>query len=83
MTFAPLSAEAKEGYVFLKWNVEGVQVEDVTAETISFQMPAGNVTLNAEYRATPGDEFPVAAIAALAIFSVMGMAVLSFRKRQA
>ena len=79
-----VNAGTKAGFTFNGWTVNGVTVADTSASSITFVMPEGNVTLTANWVSTnspTGDSFPVAAIAALAIFSVMGMAVISFRKK--
>ena len=77
-----VKAGTKEGFDFVGWTVEGVEVADKASNTITFVMPAANVTLTANWSPKSGDNFPVAAMTALAIFSVMGMAVISFRKKE-
>ena len=42
-----------QGKVFDKWEVSGVTVADETAATITFIMPAGNVTAKATYKDIP------------------------------
>ena len=45
-----VTAPEKEGFTFTGWEVEGVpEGTDTTSETISFKMPANNVTLKAQY----------------------------------
>ena len=44
-----VTAPEKEGYTFTDWVVDGVTVADKTSKTLAFTMPAGNVTLTANY----------------------------------
>ena len=44
-----VTAPEKEGYTFTDWAVDGVTVADKTSKTVAFTMPAGNVTLTANY----------------------------------
>ena len=45
-----VTAPEKEGFTFSYWEAEGVpEGTDTTSETISFKMPANNVTLKAQY----------------------------------
>ena len=41
------TAQAKEGWVFTGWAAEGVTLTDIMSPTISFAMPAGDVTVTA------------------------------------
>ena len=77
-----VNAGTKEGFDFAGWTVSGVQVSDANAASITFTMPEGDVVLTANWSPKTGDNFSVVAIAALAIFSAMGMAVISFRKKE-
>lgn len=45
-----LTAEPEEGYLFDGWELTGVTVEDASALTISFRMPAESVTAKAVFR---------------------------------
>ncbi|MFV0441924.1 MAG: S-layer homology domain-containing protein [Lachnospirales bacterium] len=52
--------EPEEGKEFDKWEVEGVTVDDVTANPLTFTMPEGDVTLTAVYKDAEEDkEAPV------------------------
>lgn len=42
-----LTAQSKEGWVFTGWSAEGVTLADATSPTISFAMPASDVTVTA------------------------------------
>ena len=44
-----VTAAEKEGYTFTDWAVDGVTVADKTSKTLAFTMPAGDVTLTANY----------------------------------
>ena len=45
-----VTAPEKDGYTFTGWEVTGLPADvDTTSETISFTMPANNVTLKAQY----------------------------------
>ena len=44
-----VTAPEKEGYTFTDWAVDGVTVADKTSKTLAFTMPAGDVTLTANY----------------------------------
>ena len=45
-----VTAPEKDGYTFTGWEVDGVpEGTDTTSETISFKMPANNVTLKPQY----------------------------------
>ena len=45
-----ITAPEKDGYTFTGWEVTGLPADvDTTSETISFTMPANNVTLKAQY----------------------------------
>ena len=46
-----VTAEDKTGETFTGWTVEGVEVADKTSKTLTFTMPAGDVTLTAQYEA--------------------------------
>ncbi len=46
-----ITATANPGFVFVDWTVAGVEVEDVTSTTLEFEMPAGDVTLVANFEA--------------------------------
>ena len=52
-----VSAGERAGYSFAGWTAEGVDLDDESAETVTFTMPANDVTLTAEwdYIVTPGD----------------------------
>ena len=43
------TADEKDGYTFTGWKVTGLTDVDTTKATISFTMPANNVTLKAQY----------------------------------
>ena len=46
-----LTAPEKDGYTFTGWEVTGLPADvDTTKATISFKMPANNVTLKAQYK---------------------------------
>ena len=47
-----LTAEEQTGKTFNKWTATGVTLSDATSKTISFTMPAGNVSLTASYYKT-------------------------------
>ena len=51
------SAGERAGYSFAGWTAEGVDLADESAATVTFTMPANDVTLTAEwdYIVTPGD----------------------------
>ena len=51
------SAGERAGYRFAGWTAEGVDLADESAATVTFTMPANDVTLTAEwdYIVTPGD----------------------------
>ena len=44
-----VTAEDKIGETFTGWTVEGVEVADKSSKTLTFKMPANNVTLTANY----------------------------------
>ena len=45
-----ITAPEKEGYTFTGWKVTGLSADvDTTSETITFKMPANNVTLTPQY----------------------------------
>ena len=44
-----VSAGERAGYRFAGWTAEGVTLTDVSAETVTFNMPASNVTLTASW----------------------------------
>ena len=45
-----ITAPEKEGYTFTGWEVTGLSADvDTTSETITFKMPANNVTLTPQY----------------------------------
>ena len=45
-----ITAPEKEGYTFTGWDVTGLSADvDTTSETITFKMPANNVTLTPQY----------------------------------
>lgn len=52
-----VSAGARPGYRFAGWTAEGVTLTNASAETVTFVMPAGNVTLTAswDYIVLPSD----------------------------
>ncbi len=52
-----VSAGERAGYSFAGWTAEGADLADESAETVTFTMPANDVTLTAEwdYIVTPGD----------------------------
>ena len=52
-----VSAGARPGYRFAGWTAEGVTFTNASAETVTFVMPAGNVTLTAswDYIVIPSD----------------------------
>ena len=52
-----VSAGERAGYRFAGWTAEGVDLADESAATVTFTMPANDVTLTAEwdYIVTPGD----------------------------
>ena len=52
-----VSAGARPGYRFAGWTAEGVTLTNASAETVTFDMPAGNVTLTAswDYIVLPSD----------------------------
>ena len=52
-----VSAGARPGYRFAGWTAEGVTLTNASAETVTFVMPAGNVTLTAlwAYIVLPSD----------------------------
>ena len=52
-----VSAGERAGYSFAGWTAEGVDLDDESAENVTFTMPANDVTLTAEwdYIVTPGD----------------------------
>lgn len=52
-----VSAGARPGYRFAGWMAEGVTLTNASAETVTFVMPAGNVTLTAswDYIVIPSD----------------------------
>ena len=52
-----VSAGARPGYRFAGWTAEGVTLTNASAETVTFVMPAGNVTLTAswDYIVIPSD----------------------------
>ena len=52
-----VSAGERAGYSFAGWTADGVDLADASAETVTFAMPANDVTLTAEwdYIVTPGD----------------------------
>lgn len=45
-----VSAGTKEGYTFQSWTAEGISLIDVTQPTVSFTMPANDVTLTANFK---------------------------------
>lgn len=52
-----VSAGARPGYRFAGWTAEGVTLTNASAKTVTFVMPAGNVTLTAswDYIVIPSD----------------------------
>ena len=52
-----VSAGARPGYRFAGWTAEGVTLTNASAKTVTFVMPAGNVTLTAswDYIVLPSD----------------------------
>ena len=48
-TFITVTADTIEGQNFTGWTASGITLSDPTSQTISFNMPANNVTLTAEY----------------------------------
>ena len=52
------TAPEKDGYTFTGWEVTGLPTDvDTTKATISFKMPANNVTLNAKYIANAPETY--------------------------
>ncbi len=49
LTFTALP-DTQNGYMFDFWSVEGVTIADNTANTLTFIMPAGNVTVTANFK---------------------------------
>lgn len=45
-----VSAGTKEGYIFQRWTADGITLEDDTQSTVSFAMPANDVTLTANFK---------------------------------
>ncbi len=45
-----VSAGVREGYKFLYWNVDGVELDSVTTSQVTFIMPANDVKLDAVWR---------------------------------
>ena len=43
------TAEDKEGETFTGWTVDGVEIADKSSKTLTFKMPANDVTLTANY----------------------------------
>ena len=44
-----VTAEDKEGETFTGWTVDGVEIADKSSKTLTFKMPANDVTLTANY----------------------------------
>ena len=44
-----VTAEDKTGETFTDWTVDGVEIADKSSKTLTFKMPANNVTLTANY----------------------------------
>lgn len=45
-----VSAGTKDGYIFQSWTAEGITLEEDTQSTVSFIMPANDVTLTANFK---------------------------------
>jgi len=55
-----ITAPEKDGYTFTGWDAVGVpEGTDTTSETISFKMPANNVTLKAQYTENVPEKYTV------------------------
>ena len=52
-----VTAEDKEGQTFTGWTVSGVEVVDKSGKTLSFQMPANDVNLTANYQDIPKPQY--------------------------
>lgn len=61
-TTVTLTATANSGYAFDKWTVEsgGIIFTDATANPATFTMPAGNVSVKAEFVALPPETYTIA-----------------------
>ena len=51
-----------EGMQFAGWSAEGVELEDYSSSTVYFNMPAGNVTLTANFEPIPPTLYTVTAV---------------------
>ena len=55
-----ITAPEKEGYTFTGWKVTGLPADvDTTSETITFKMPANNVTLTPQYTENTSETYTV------------------------
>ena len=55
-----ITAPEKEGYTFTGWKVTGLPADvDTTSETITFKMPANNVTLTPQYTENASETYTV------------------------
>ena len=55
-----ITAPEKEGYTFTGWEVTGLPADvDTTSETITFKMPANNVTLTPQYTEKTPEKYTV------------------------
>ena len=55
-----ITAPEKEGYTFTGWKVTGLSADvDTTSETITFKMPANNVTLTPQYTEKTPEKYTV------------------------
>ena len=55
-----ITAPEKEGYTFTGWKVTGLSADvDTTSETITFKMPANNVTLTPQYTENTSETYTV------------------------
>lgn len=57
-----VTATVPEGQRFVKWTAEGVELETPTAQTLTFPMPANEVTLTAVFEEIPPETVPVTGV---------------------